>query len=316
MLYITPWGDVTLRARLATCQVVASDRGVQEPSQLSLFRGSLEQCDTMALMTVLSLFRTAALVVIVAVLAYRLRSSSFRRTVLTGNGGLFEDSLDTSGERYHLSCRLSVSTYRTACLDGTPLTDGCVAACSAPCMACCGACSLTPKLLPRRRSFSYRTDAEKKRWFVMDSLVRPGMAGALPGKSASPPLHIHPHQQECFLVRCGCAVHASAYATLLIPCTDRKCTKAHVGPDSGLSHATATVAKPAAVVLLTPAGEATSRSYWTAGRAWWWEAPHRQSSRSAFRRDTRTPFGMPGTPRSWTWVRNAPSQALLLAAAL
>ena len=64
----------------------------------------------------------------------------------------------------------------------------------------------------RRRSFSYRTDADGRRWFVMDSLVRPGMAGALPGKSASPPLHIHAAQQECFLVR----YHCPSNATLLV----------------------------------------------------------------------------------------------------
>jgi hypothetical protein len=46
-----------------------------------------------------SLLRTAALGVVVAIMAYRIRSDKFKRTVLTGEGGLFEDSLDHSGER-------------------------------------------------------------------------------------------------------------------------------------------------------------------------------------------------------------------------
>ena len=48
----------------------------------------------------LGLLSAAVLVAFVAAM-----SDSFKRTVLTGDGGLFEDSLDKSGER----CVLSLS---------------------------------------------------------------------------------------------------------------------------------------------------------------------------------------------------------------
>ena len=35
----------------------------------------------------------------------------------------------------------------------------------------------------------------------MSELVRPGVPGALPGKSGSPPLHSHKAQTECFTVK-------------------------------------------------------------------------------------------------------------------
>lgn len=35
----------------------------------------------------------------------------------------------------------------------------------------------------------------------MNALLRPGIEGALPGKSASPPLHSHNAQHECFTVK-------------------------------------------------------------------------------------------------------------------
>lgn len=36
---------------------------------------------------------------------------------------------------------------------------------------------------------------------VMNALLRPGLPGALPGKSGSPPQHWHKAQIECFTVK-------------------------------------------------------------------------------------------------------------------
>ncbi len=53
----------------------------------------------------------------------------------------------------------------------------------------------------RRRSFSYTMNAAGEPVVVMHAHIRPGVEGALPGKSASPPLHTHTVQTECFTVR-------------------------------------------------------------------------------------------------------------------
>ena len=42
------------------------------------------------------------------------------------------------------------------------------------------------------------TGAEKG---LYEALQRPGVPGALPGKSGSPPPHLHKSQTECFTVR-------------------------------------------------------------------------------------------------------------------
>lgn len=68
--------------------------------------GRVTSFASMTLLSGLGVFRTAVIVGITSVVAYRVRSASFKRTVLTGNGGPFEDSVDNSGERYTHSSQL------------------------------------------------------------------------------------------------------------------------------------------------------------------------------------------------------------------
>ena len=80
--------------------------------------GSVTSSTRMALFSGLSVFRTAVIVGIAAVVAYRVRSASFKRTVLTGDGGLFEDSVDNSSERCKLLRHLQSShLHRIACVE-------------------------------------------------------------------------------------------------------------------------------------------------------------------------------------------------------
>jgi hypothetical protein len=68
--------------------------------------GSVTSFARMGLFSGRNLFGIAVIIGIAAVMEYRVRAASFKRAVLTGDGGLFEDSVDNSSERCTLSRHL------------------------------------------------------------------------------------------------------------------------------------------------------------------------------------------------------------------
>eukprot|EP00884_Botryococcus_braunii_P011400 jgi/Botrbrau1/20260/Bobra.31_1s0045.1 len=69
----------------------------------------------------------------------------------------------------------------------------------------------------RWRFITYPNDTDGS-YIKVETLQRPGVAGALPGKSGSPPFHAHMKQRECFVVNKGVFGHiGNGKETTLFP---------------------------------------------------------------------------------------------------
>ncbi len=69
-------------------------------------------------------------------------------------------------------------------------------------------------MLRDRFKYSLTTNEAGEPVGLYEALIRAGIPGAVPGRSASPPRHSHKTQTECFTVRCG------TLAVRLVLCQD------------------------------------------------------------------------------------------------
>lgn len=67
----------------------------------------------------------------------------------------------------------------------------------------------------RWRFLKYPNDTNGQ-YIEIETLQRPGVPGALPGKSGSPPLHAHMKQEECFTVNLGAFGHVAKGVEIIL----------------------------------------------------------------------------------------------------